>query len=913
MSEFLHLVNNSPFVNSIYRAAPLGIGIVVERVFVEVNDYLCRMVGFSRGELIGKSARMIYPTQEEFDRVGREKYGQIHSQGVGSIETRWRRKDGRIIDVYLSSSAIDMADLSRGVVFTALDITDRKRAEENLRLTEASYRTLVEQVPAIIYVDNTDDVSSSIYVSPQSEKYLGYSPEEWLFDPDLWVKILHPDDRQRVITENTRTNQTGEPFDMEYRLMRKDGKVLWIRDQAVLEYAADGKPLFWRGIMMDITKEKEAELRLQASEDKFATAFHTSPDSVNINRLKDGLYLEINEGFTRLTGYTAEDVCGKTSLEINIWANPEDRSRLVKGLLENGVVTNLEAQFRCKDGRLTTALMSARVIEVDGEQCILSITRDISERKQRELEMEAMIKVSAAMRQANTHDEMLPILAREFRALFHAESVMIGLMDENTEEWNIPYADGSWSNLAKQRLPVRTDMFEREASDGILALDIREGRNIFEKTFNTKAGSLHILIQMMNTAYERVGWVCIGREEQFQERDLRILHTVTDIAASAIKRASLHEQTERRLRRLNALRIIDRSINASMELDFTLQVALGQVVDQLDVEAVTILTFRESSRSLHLLASRGYRPELIPYVYDLRDDPAFQTIINRKLTLLPDLSSSPLDAKFLNRSLGQGFLSYAAVPLISKGKIKGVMEVFKRATLHADMEWIHFLEALGEQVAIAMDNAELFLNLRKSHSDLRFAYEATLEGWSRALEFHDRETVGHTRRVTEITLSLAKAFGIPEEELVHIRRGALLHDIGKMAIPDAILNKPGALNEEEWELMRKHPQLALDMLSEIEYLKPALDIPYCHHEKWDGSGYPRRLKGNEIPLAARIFAVVDVWDALRSDRPYRSAWEDEKVIEYIRQEKGKHFDPLVVEKFLEVLNQRTSSPWDDTH
>jgi len=192
--------------------------------------------------------------------------------------------------------------------------------------------------------------------------------------------------------------------------------------------------------------------------------------------------------------------------------------------------------------------------------------------------------------------------------------------------------------------------------------------------------------------------------------------------------------------------------------------------------------------------------------------------------------------------------------------------------------------------------------LQRSNIQLSLAHDATIEGWSRALELRDRETQGHTQRVTDLTVRLARAAGMSEEELAHVRRGALLHDIGKMGIPDAILLKPDTLTEEEWVVMRQHPTQAYELLSPIAYLRPALAIPYCHHEKWDGSGYPRGLKGEEIPLAARLFAVVDVWDALRSDRPYRPAWPDDKALEYIRSQAGKHFDPQAVELFLRVLN-----------
>jgi len=199
-------------------------------------------------------------------------------------------------------------------------------------------------------------------------------------------------------------------------------------------------------------------------------------------------------------------------------------------------------------------------------------------------------------------------------------------------------------------------------------------------------------------------------------------------------------------------------------------------------------------------------------------------------------------------------------------------------------------------------NLDLVRTLEQSNSELVQAYDATIEALSYALDLKDSETKWHSKRVTDLTILVAKSMGMGEESLVHMRRGALLHDIGKMGIPDSILLKPGPLNAEEMEVMRKHPLYAKQMLSRIEYLQPALDIPYAHHEKWDGSGYPRGLKGEEIPLSARIFAVVDVFDALTSDRPYRRAWPREKALAEIQAQKGRQFDPQVVDAFFAVGN-----------
>jgi len=191
--------------------------------------------------------------------------------------------------------------------------------------------------------------------------------------------------------------------------------------------------------------------------------------------------------------------------------------------------------------------------------------------------------------------------------------------------------------------------------------------------------------------------------------------------------------------------------------------------------------------------------------------------------------------------------------------------------------------------------------LQEANIQLLAAYEATIDGWSHAMDLRDRETEGHSRRVAELTVELAHALGMRNDEIMHLRRGALLHDIGKIGIPDSVLHKPDKLTNEEWIVMRRHPQFAYDMLYSIEYLHPALDIPYCHHEKWDGTGYPRNLKGEEIPMVARLFAIVDVWDALTSNRPYRLAWSEQEALAYIREQSGKHFEPQVVDLFFKVI------------
>lgn len=376
---------------------------------------------------------------------------------------------------------------------------------------------------------------------------------------------------------------------------------------------------------------------------------------------------------------------------------------------------------------------------------------------------------------------------------------------------------------------------------------------------------------------------------------LRFIGTAQDVTERKLAESQINKQ----INRLLALRKIDEAITSSFDLRLILNALLSQALEQLQVDAADILLLNEDLYRLDYFTGQGFRVSPTETMQiPLNNSYTGRAVLERRLVQIADLKAYPL----LNRKMpGEGFVSYYGIPLINKGKVNGVLEIFHRAPLRPDPEWMSFFETLAGQAAIAIDNATLFQKLQRSNLELGLAYNATIEGWSRALDLRDKETEGHTQRVTEMTLKLARYMGMPEEQLVHIHRGVLLHDIGKMGAPDSILLKPGPLTEEEWEIMRRHPQLAYDWLAPISFLQQALEIPYCHHEKWNGMGYPRGLKGEEIPLSARIFAVADVWDALTNDRPYRKAWSKEEALEYIRGNSGRHFDPQVVEAFLERI------------
>lgn len=355
---------------------------------------------------------------------------------------------------------------------------------------------------------------------------------------------------------------------------------------------------------------------------------------------------------------------------------------------------------------------------------------------------------------------------------------------------------------------------------------------------------------------------------------------------------------------LSALLKVSSSLASTMDLIEVLQIAIESAADLFGLNTGAIYTLENGE--LYLGATT---PPLPAHFSDelrfakLGDHPHIVKVVSTKAPVyLADARKSPLSAAEKIAVDARHLVSILYFPLLLKEDVIGVFIVgtTDKTRLFASNE-IDLCYILSFQVSLAIANTLLYKKAQQSLADLSRAYEATLEGWSRVLDMRDHVTEEHTHRVVELTVALASRMGIPASDLGHIRRGALMHDIGKMAIPDAVLQKPGVLSDDEQKIMQTHPEKARELLARIDYLSPAMDIPYCHHEKWDGSGYPRGLKEEQIPLAARIFAVIDVFDALTSDRPYRKAWTKEEALAYIKNQSGKHFYPEAVRVFLEMI------------
>lgn len=596
------------------------------------------------------------------------------------------------------------------------------------------------------------------------------------------------------------------------------------------------------------------------------------PNGINIVIVLDnqGEILYASPSLGRVLGYPLPELVGS---QLTGLIHPEDLAA-VKQMLEVagrevGLPTNAEFRFRHKDGSWRYLEAVCQVIMEGGQPYAVLNAHDFTFRK----------RIEEALRASKEQLQLITDNVSDLVTLIDLQGIRQSVSPSYTRILGYEQEDLIGRPIASLIHPDEVDKV-----NGVIARAAQTGQfEIVE--FRIRRADGHYIWQ------EAIG------KALFDEHGAPAGGVIT--SRDITERVRAQEKIERQLQRLNALRSIDIAIRGSFNLRLTLNLLLTQVTIQLGVDAADILLLNPHLQMLEFAAKQGFQTSALERTrLPLGEGYAGLAALERRIISVPELGSTRADlAKYLERT-GERFVSYYAVPLIARGEVRGVMEVFHRTLLAPDHEWLDFLESLANQAAIAIEDLSLFEALQRSNTELAVAYDSTIEGWSRALDLRDKETEGHTLRVTEMTLHLAKSLGISEGELVHIRRGALLHDIGKMGVPDNILLKHGPLDEEEWTIMRKHPVYAYELLSPIAFLRPALDIPYCHHEKWDGTGYPRGLTGGQIPLAARVFAIVDVWDALRSDRPYRKAWSEGQARDYLRAQSNLHFDPQVVDAFL---------------
>ncbi|MBI3243504.1 MAG: GAF domain-containing protein [Chloroflexi bacterium] len=547
------------------------------------------------------------------------------------------------------------------------------------------------------------------------------------------------------------------------------------------------------------------------------------------------------------------------------------------------------------------------------------IRREIAERRQAE----------ARTRQAAAHFETLARVTARLSSLLDLNILLEAVVEETARALNTPVAAvsrpddkqgglvyvaafGLAPEIYRRTAPAPRSLYDQllQRRESLFVLpDAQAHTNMPENGLYKSLNVRTVMAAVMLRGSQLIGTLdvlTLGQQRYFTAEEMSLLQSLATQAAQAVANARLYSDSLHRMENLVALYSSAQKLTLGLNLQELAEDVVRTCVNAFNVQLAWLGRAEPDGR----VRSLAHFPEHVrhPSQINVRWDdspqgqgPSGRAIRNGFPVVIADLNNE-VETMLWRTALVQGFQTSAAFPLINRDRPFGVLNLYSDQAGFFTPERVQFLQSFVNQAAAALENARLLAEAERNANELALAYDSTLEGWSNFLDLKDRETEGHSRRVTEMTLRLAQAMGIHDATmLLHIRRGALLHDIGKMGIRDAVLLKAGDLSVEEWVEMRRHPMYAYNILSPITFLRPALDIPYCHHEHWDGSGYPRGLKGEQIPLAARIFAVADVWDALRSDRPYRKGWPEEKVYAELRAGAGTHFDPQVVEAFLKLV------------
>ena len=881
--------------------------------FLETNPAFEKMTGLKATEIIGKTALEVLPDTEAY---WIDTYGQVALTGNSARFENYSQALGKYFEV--------MAFSPRKNYFATvfIDITERKQAEEEIKKLSSA----VEQTADIMFITNRKGIIE--YVNPAFEQLTGYAKEDAIGKtPRILNSGQHTPAEFKKIWETILAGKI-------YRgvvINRKKSDELFYEEKTISPLRdSQGEITHCISTGKDITEQMRAQESLQASEQRYRSLFDGVP--VGLYRVSvQGEFLDANPALVKMLGFPDHEALLSTNIE-DLYENIEDRYQLLASLNEEGVLRNYRSRLCRRNGEViwvegnTLGIRDndGQIVQLEGS--LEDITQQVQANRalrQRDAILEAVSFASGGfLRSADWQKGVQDVLshlgkgAEACRAYIfenHTDSQGI-LLTSQRYEWAAPEITPQSDNLSLHNFPLKTEGFarwEETLSQGkVIQGHVRQLPESEQEILSAQEIQSILIVPIF---VGEVWWGFIGYDACVSEREwspivVDALKTAADTLGAAIQRTQAEEHIQTQLQRLDGLRQIDQAITGSMELKITLNVVIEQVTEQLRVDAADILLYQPFIQTLEYAAGRGFRTSALQRTnLRLGDGYAGQAALERRTIRVRNINEAINGLERAPLLPDEGFLSYFGVPLIAKGELKGVMEIFHREDLEPEAEWLNYLETLGGQAAIAIDNATLFRDLQNSNMEITLAYDSTLEGWAKALDLRDHETEGHSRRVVELTLKIARAMGMREDELVHARRGALLHDIGKMGVPDQILQKPGPLDEKEWEIMRQHPVYAYQWLSPIQYLNKVLDIPYCHHEKWDGSGYPQGLQGERIPLAARLFAIVDVWDALNSDRPYRDAWPEEKILAYFQEQSGRHFDPRVVEAFLDLLADKSYS------
>lgn len=800
----------------------------------------------------------------------------------------------RMLQLFADQAAIAVEN-ARLFETAQRELTERRQAEIALRESEERYRTVVTGADVVSFMLNNQGVFT--FSEGKGLAQLGLKPGQVVGVSALEMYRDFPS-----IINSIKRALAGETVRSEDHI----GEIIFDTTYAPF-FDEKGTVQGVIGVAVDITDRIKSEEQLRESERSYRGLFNSVTDAIYIQD-KDGRFLDVNQGAVEMYGYPRHYFIGKSPEALGApGKNDFDHIRQLIRKAFQGETQTFEFWGQRSNGEIFPKDIRLFKGTYFGQEVVIALARDITERQRAEQALRRQLKeltilhaIAGMAIRARTIDELVEFVTQEVGRAFYSDNFGFGFLDE-TEQFIRPHP--SYQGLTSNIPPLYSVQNSVSGSVVLSGKPRRIGDVTKEPDYLMVNPDIRSELCVPIKLGERsIGIINAESKDLdfFTEEDERLMLTIAGQMANAIERFRLFEAESSRRLEAETLKEAISALSSSLELEKVLEIIMNSIAQAVAFDSASI--FLLDGDCLRIMMTRGLpNPQEVMNKTFPADDPLFtETIRNKQLVILEDAALDPRFKKWGETNYVHGWMG---IPLIARGEVIGYITLDSRKPAAYSQQQAKLAQAFANQAAIAIQNARLFEGIQKSLKELNEAYETTIEGWSRALDLRDRETEGHTLRVTELTLKLAEAMGFNEEERVHIRRGALLHDMGKLGVPDRILLKPDSLTEEEWEIMRMHPLYTYQMLAPIEYLRPALEIPLSHHERWDGSGYPRGLKGKEIPLVARIFAVVDVWDALTSDRPYRPAWSKQATLEYLKKNAGIQFDPEVVKTFLQLWEQ----------